>query len=58
MRWLLDEVRDHLDANLSSRVTHLWRRSEERGICSTIYVTSRSKSRASSASSVVPFVEE
>lgn len=42
VRQLLHEVRDHPDANLSLRLTHLWSRSEESGTCGTIFVASRS----------------
>lgn len=54
MRCLPHEVRDHPDADLSSRLEHLWRRSNGLGDCSTILVASQSKSSASTSISVVP----
>jgi hypothetical protein len=54
VRRLPHEVRDHPDADLSSRLEHLWRRSEEIGICAVVLVNSKAKSLSSSVSLTTP----
>jgi hypothetical protein len=54
VRWLPHEVRDHPDADLSSRLEHLWRRSEEIGICAVVLVDLKAKFLSSSANLTTP----